>query len=97
MRLLGGCEHIRQLLLQRFDMVLFDAPSMQGVTDAAVLAPNVDGVLLIVARTQARLESVQAARRQLVSIRARLLGVVINKAEPESNGAYERFYHAKSA
>jgi non-specific protein-tyrosine kinase len=63
------------------DMVLVDAPALLAVTDAAVLAPTVDGVLLVVERTQARREAVRAARQQLVDVKARWVGLVVNRAE----------------
>jgi non-specific protein-tyrosine kinase len=63
------------------DMVLVDAPALLAVTDAAVLAPTVDGVLLVVERAQTRREAVRAARQQLVDVKARWVGLVVNRAE----------------
>ncbi len=77
-------------LAQQFDIVLLDAPSILTVTDAALLALVADGVILVVARAQAREEAVQAACQQLSDIKARSIGVVVNRAKPDSTYAYYR-------
>jgi len=79
-------DGIIELLRQRFDTVIFDSPSILEVTDAAVLAPNVDGVLLVVNRARSRKENVRAACKQLIDVKANTIGVVINRAE--HNGSY---------
>jgi succinoglycan biosynthesis transport protein ExoP len=79
-------------LAQQFDMVLLDTPSFLAVTDAAVLAPAVDGVVLIVGRAQAQREAVLAARQQLADVKAIAVGVVVNRAEQDSSHGYYRYY-----
>lgn len=75
-----------EALGQQFDVVLFDTAALLAVTDAAVLAPVVDGVLLVVGRAQAMREAVRAACRELADVRARSVGVVVNRAE--QGGSY---------
>jgi succinoglycan biosynthesis transport protein ExoP len=79
-------------LAQQFDMVLLDTPSLLAVTDAAVLAPTVDGVVLVVGRAQAQREAVRAAHQQLVYVKARSIGVVVNRAEQD--GSYYYYHRA---
>jgi capsular exopolysaccharide synthesis family protein len=86
-----GSPHMTALLeklTERFDMVLLDTPALLAVTDAAVLAPAVDAVLLVVGRNKAREETVQAACRQLDKVNARSVGLVINRAEQDGRYAY---------
>jgi succinoglycan biosynthesis transport protein ExoP len=78
---------LRQLAMQ-FDAVLIDAPSMLAVTDAAVLAPLADAVVLVAGRGQVRREDVEAACRQLTLVDAHTLGLVVNQAEPIASHAY---------
>ena len=80
-------------LAQQFDLVLLDTPPLLTVADAAVLAPAVDGVMLVVARAQARRDAVQAAHQQLAKVKARSVGLVVNRAD--QNGIYE--YYLPSA
>jgi capsular exopolysaccharide synthesis family protein len=90
-----GSDHMLNLVEQLlFDVVLFDAPSLLAVTDAAVLAPAVDGVVLVVSRAQARQGAVQAACELLETVKARSIGVVVNRAAQD--GEYG-FYHKRGA
>jgi capsular exopolysaccharide synthesis family protein len=92
--LLGSSE-MRALLedlAERFDAILLDSPALLAVADAAVLAPMVDGVFLVVGRAQEGGGAVQAARQQLSDARARLLGVVVNRAQREIGYRYYDYY-----
>lgn len=60
-------------------LILIDTPSLMAVTDAAVLAPLVDGVVMVVGRAQVHQEAVQAARYQLAAVNAKLVGLVVNR------------------
>jgi capsular exopolysaccharide synthesis family protein len=71
-----------------FDIVILDTPSLLAVTDAALLIPQVDGVLLVISRGQAREKAVKTAEKQLSDIHARLIGVVINRVEQDGYYAY---------
>jgi len=78
-------------LYPRFDYIIIDSPPLLATDDAASLAPQADGVLMIVraSHTSARL-----ARRALDLLRQRqthVLGLVLNRA---LSSAYEdRYYH----
>jgi Mrp family chromosome partitioning ATPase len=67
-----------QKLLNTYDLILFDSPSVLAVTDASVLAPLVDGVLLVVKRAFIGKEKLEAAIEQLNNVKAKLLGLIIN-------------------
>ncbi len=88
--LLGSPQMVALLeqLAQQFDMVLLDTPALLAVTDAAVLAPMVDGVVLVVGRAQVRQERAWAARQQLAGVKANSIGVVVNRAEQNSSYYY---------
>ena len=60
------------------DYVLFDSPPVIAVTDAAVLATRVDGVLLVIKAGKTRREMAQRAKAVLEKVNANLLGVVLN-------------------
>ena len=57
-------------------MTLLDAPPVLGVADVSVLAPRVDGVILVVRQAWSKREQVLAALRQLQASRARVLGFI---------------------
>ncbi|NTU80165.1 MAG: polysaccharide biosynthesis tyrosine autokinase [Chloroflexales bacterium] len=82
--------HIVEELRQQADFIIFDTPALLAVSDAAVLAPVVDGVLLVVGRAQVYQEALQTACKQLDTVNARLVGVVVNRADQD--GSYFRQY-----
>ena len=65
-------------LLERADVVLFDAPPVVAVTDAAVLATKVDGVLLVINAGGTKRDYARAAKARLEKVNANLLGAVLN-------------------
>jgi Mrp family chromosome partitioning ATPase len=69
-----------QRLSQRYDLVLLDASSLLEVADALVLAPLVDGVLLVIGSGQVREEAVQSACQQLMAVNARSVRLIVNRA-----------------
>jgi capsular exopolysaccharide synthesis family protein len=62
------------------DVVLFDAPPVLAVTDAALLASKLDGVLLVVTAGQTRRDHAQRAKDLLEKIHVRLVGTVLTNA-----------------
>jgi non-specific protein-tyrosine kinase len=68
-------------LSQGADQVLFDTPPVVAVTDAALLATKVDGVLLIIGAGKTRREYVRTAVQRLEQINARLIGTVLTNVQ----------------
>jgi capsular exopolysaccharide synthesis family protein len=66
-------------LKQQYDVVLLDSPASLTVTDPAVIAPNVDGVLLVVRQAWVRKEALQATLKHLNTVKANLVGVIANR------------------
>jgi capsular exopolysaccharide synthesis family protein len=65
---------------ERADVILFDAPPVVAVTDAAVLGTKVDGVLLVVSAGRTRREHAQRAKELLERVHVRIIGAVLNEA-----------------
>jgi len=75
-------------LRREADIVLFDTPPVGAVTDAAVLAPQVDGVLLVLHAGQTRRDRAREARQILDKVKANIVGVVLNGAKLERGYNY---------
>jgi len=84
-------------LNQDFDIILIDTPPVLTVTDAAALAPAMDGVILVAKPGSTKLSSFQQTLVQLRSVGARVLGVVLNDVNPKSRkyGYYYNRYYSK--
>jgi Mrp family chromosome partitioning ATPase len=63
-----------------------------SVTDAAALAPGMDGVILVARPGVTRLAAFKQTLEQLQGVGATILGVVLNDVEPKS-GKYGYYYH----
>ncbi len=68
--------------------MLFDTPPVVAVTDAAVLATKVDGVLLIFKAGKTSRDRARRARQILDQVKANIVGVVLNNAAVEQGYGY---------
>jgi capsular exopolysaccharide synthesis family protein len=82
-------------LSQFFDWVIVDSPPVMAVTDAALLAHVVAGVLFVVAAEQANGSAASNALDQLDTAQARFLGAVLNKVNFKRNGFYYADYYRR--
>ncbi len=78
-------ESLISNLKSRADMVLFDAPPVIAVTDAALLASKLDGVLLVMTAGHTRREHAQRAKELLEKINVRVVGVVLTNASVDNS------------
>jgi receptor protein-tyrosine kinase len=80
-------------LRKRPALVLVDTPPVLPVSDARLVAPLADGVILVATAGTQKPASFQAAIDRLALVDSRLLGVVLNKAGQDDVdiGAYYRY------
>lgn len=83
-------------LEQHADIVLYDAPPVLVVTDAGLLAPYVDGCILVVSIGTTQRELARAAADQLKQLGGRVLGVVVNRMR-QGAGYYYYYYYSEDA
>ena len=81
-------ESVIARLRAEADVVLFDTPPVGAVTDAAVLATRVDGVLLVFQAGKTSRERGRQARQILEKVKANIIGVVLNNAAVERGYGY---------
>jgi capsular exopolysaccharide synthesis family protein len=79
-------------LKSQFDVIIFDTPPILPASDALLLSPHSDGVILVTKAGQMNRKLVQSVAQKLISIQANLLGVVLNKVDLNREGYY-RYYH----
>jgi capsular exopolysaccharide synthesis family protein len=70
-----------------YDFVVFDSPPLGAVTDAAILAAQLDGVMVVVKSQSTTREALRVTARQLNDVGARVLGAVFNDVDL-SHGRY---------
>jgi non-specific protein-tyrosine kinase len=75
------------------DLVLFDVAPVLPVTDAAVLAPQVDGVLLIAEAGRTRRGEAKRAAENLRRVGANLVGTALNRVKVAGRSWYYYNHH----
>ncbi|MDD4767678.1 MAG: CpsD/CapB family tyrosine-protein kinase [Desulfotomaculaceae bacterium] len=78
-----------------YDMTLLDAPPVNAVTDAVLLAPQADSVLLVLKSGATHIQTAQEAKNALQNAGAKNIGVVLNETKPQAGGYYNNYYYAE--
>ncbi len=85
--------HLVAALSQHADLVIFDSPPVLAVTDAAVLARQVDGVLLVADAGRTKEHALAAAAAELEKTGGNLLGVALNRLDARRGYNYYYYYY----
>lgn len=80
-------------LRSQFDYVIFDSSPLLAVTDAAILATNCDGVLIMARFGESKREQLTQSVRNLEGVGASLLGAVFTMTPIRGNSAYNYGYY----
>lgn len=75
-----------------FDMIVIDSSPILTVTDAAVIANHVDGVVMVTVSGETRLPMAARAIERITSVNGNLMGLVVNRLSERSGGYYYRYY-----
>lgn len=89
-------EQFRALLNEArstYDVVVFDSPPLGAVTDAAIVASQVDGTILVARAEVTTRDAFQSSTRQLKDVNARVLGSVLNAFDMRSDSYYGKGYY----
>lgn len=94
--LLGSKQmtQILERLGETFDTIIIDAPPLLPVTDAAVLAQHVGGVVLVVGAQKLKRQDLEKALGTLELVEATVLGVVLNRLPQSGPDAYSYSYYS---
>jgi capsular exopolysaccharide synthesis family protein len=86
--LLGSARmrHLMGRLREEYDVIVVDSPPILPVTDAIVISPLTDGVILVVQIGRTRAGEVRHAQEVLQEAHANLLGVVLNRDRRRAAG-----------
>jgi len=81
-------EKLREL----FDIVLLDTPAFMGISDAAMLAQHVDGIILVARIGFVRGDTLRATYQQLIQGNTLMMGVVVNHIKKTLPSSYRTYY-----
>ncbi|HWT88226.1 MAG TPA: polysaccharide biosynthesis tyrosine autokinase [Candidatus Angelobacter sp.] len=72
----------------KFKFIVIDSPPIMAATDAVILSVQVDGVLLVVRSGETPKEAFTRTRDLLISVKCRMLGVVLNAVDSSAPDYY---------
>ncbi|MDE5863377.1 MAG: CpsD/CapB family tyrosine-protein kinase [Lachnospiraceae bacterium] len=93
--LLGSDRFKKLVATQReaFDYIIIDCPPLGSVIDAAIVAKECDGAVIVIETDNASYKIVQRVKKQLEQSGCRILGAVLNKVEMGGKGYYGKGYY----
>ncbi|WP_072557948.1 CpsD/CapB family tyrosine-protein kinase [Lactiplantibacillus plantarum] len=80
------------VVTRKLDLVIVDAPPILPVTDARILAGQVDGTVLVVRQNFVEKVAVRQAVSALKNARAQLLGTILNDVDIKTHGYGYGYY-----
>jgi len=82
---------------REFDVVFFDSPPVLPVTDASLLAPFLDGVILCYEIGRTARDALLRSKIQLDSVGANIIGTILNHTKPQTEPLepYPYYYRYK--
>jgi polysaccharide biosynthesis transport protein len=85
-------------LQQQYDHVVVDTPPSLSVTDAVVLSPRADAVVLVIRSGQTTKQALRRSRDILAQVNAKVVGVLLNAVDLSSPDYYYYYeYQGKYA
>jgi len=102
----ANMKQVLDELREQFDHVVVDTPPTLSVTDAVVLSPRVDAIILVIRSGQTTKQALRRARDILLQVNAHVTGVLLNAVDLTSpdyyyyyeyQGKYTHYYQEGSS
>lgn len=79
---------------ENYDYVIVDTPPLGAVIDAAIIAKNCDGAILVISPDYVDAKIARKVKAQLTKSDCKILGVVMNQVKKRKNnyGYYNQYY-----
>lgn len=76
----------------KFDIILFDSPPINVVTDTMILCNKADGVIMVCAIEKSRRNALVETKKKIEDMGGNILGVVINRMPMNKMKEYTKVY-----
>lgn len=93
-----GSQRMNELIAQlknNYDIVLFDSPPVVAVTDAALLAARLDGVVLVTRSGVAKVDMVKMAKEQIEKANGKFIGAVLYGVKYSGEDYHYYYYYGE--
>jgi len=84
----ANMKEVLDELREKYDHIVVDTPPTLSVTDAVVLSPRADAIVLVIRSGQTTKQSLRRARDILMQVNARVSGVLLNAVDLSSPDYY---------
>ena len=88
----SNMEQFVNVMRRKYDYIIFDFPSVNIVSDANILFPYVDGIVLVVALEKATKRQLQEARRKVQQYKDKYYGIIVNQVDLPQYKTYRKDY-----
>ena len=88
----GGVATVLQQFREAFDYTFLDTPPITTVSDVCLLAPQCEGVILVIQMGRTPEPTVQQAVHTLQANNINILGSILSRVRDRGSGYYERYY-----
>jgi exopolysaccharide transport family protein len=97
----SNMREVLELLRGQYDHIVVDTPPTLSVTDAVVLSPRADAIVLVIRSGQTTKQALRRSRDILMQVNAKVSGVLLNAVDLSSpdyyyyyeyQGKYARYY-----
>ena len=76
---------------RKYDLVFLDSPPILGVSDASILASEVDITVMVVQHRRFPRSMLQRVKQAVISVGGNLLGVVLNNVDTKQDSSYQYY------
>lgn len=84
----SNMKEVLNELREQFDHIVVDTPPTLSVTDAVVLSPRMDAIILVIRSGQTTKQALRRARDVLMQVNAHVTGVLLNAVDLTSPDYY---------
>jgi polysaccharide biosynthesis transport protein len=94
----ANMKDVLNQLSEQYDHIVVDTPPSLSVTDAVVLSPRADAVVLVIRSGQTTKQALRRSRDILAQVNAKVVGVLLNAVDLSSPDYYYYYeYQGKYA
>ena len=91
-------KNLIKKLRKDYDKIIVDTPPVMPVSDPVILAPLIDGIILVVAANQTPIELLKKSKSMLDNVNANVIGTILNKYPADTGNKYSKdhYYYGKN-
>lgn len=91
----GIVDQILEKYSKSNDLIIFDVPPVNSITDASIIAAKADATIMVLPQGIAVKKEAKQAINQLRKVDANILGGIMNMAKADSSNEYYYYYYSK--